>query len=161
MQLFDLDEQFPFVGDRRQEGTDHAFSREILSEYYDQATKTLEEMNAALWVLSLRPYTFRNLLSLTTAQICSSIRESQDLPQLFSLSLFLEGPSASLGAKRVRDLCQTLRQYSCPSDKLLAQGISRPQALRTIDTLLQVLRLDLNETAHCMEYHYRQTDRTR
>ena len=48
IQLFDLDEPPYFNGDKCQKGTDLAFSREILAEYYDQVNRTLQEMDAAL-----------------------------------------------------------------------------------------------------------------
>lgn len=47
-QLFELDELYAFDGNKHKKGNNPAFSREIVSEYYDQARKTFERMDAAL-----------------------------------------------------------------------------------------------------------------
>ncbi|KAJ2083608.1 Phosphorelay intermediate protein [Coemansia sp. RSA 988] len=105
------------------DGDIHAFSRDIVSQYFDQARSTFADMEKAL--------------------------KEKDLLMLSSLGHYLKGSSATIGVKKVMECCKNI-QFLGKLQNISGKGrLEKEQALKLIT---QELRTGKKEYVNAMEF---------
>ncbi|KAJ2613627.1 Phosphorelay intermediate protein [Coemansia sp. RSA 1365] len=111
-QLLTMDEDDDYDGDSSQDEEDlHKFSRDIVSQYFDQARTTFADMEKAL--------------------------KAKDLPKLSSLGHFLKGSSATIGVKKVMECCKHIQFLGKLQNINGKDSVDKEQALKLITQELQ------------------------
>ncbi|KAF9957431.1 hypothetical protein BGZ70_009518, partial [Mortierella alpina] len=107
---------------------DHEFSKSLVWNYFEQAEKTFEDMEAAMKKL--------------------------DFPDLSRLGHFLKGSSAALGLTKVKESCEKLQQYGNRKDAAGVDEITDEEAERLIKALLIQMREEYDEAEHYLREFY-------
>ncbi|PIA18918.1 histidine-phosphotransfer domain, HPT domain-containing protein [Coemansia reversa NRRL 1564] len=111
-QLLAMDDDDDYDEDNPQEDEDlHKFSRDIVSQYFDQARTTFADMEKAL--------------------------KAKDLSKLSSLGHFLKGSSATIGVKKVMECCKHIQFLGKLQNINGKDSMDEEQALKLITQELQ------------------------
>ncbi|KAJ6620772.1 CoA-transferase family III domain-containing protein [Mycena sp. CBHHK59/15] len=106
----------------------HEFSKEMVTEYFSQASSTFLEMDKAL--------------------------TDRKLPQLSALGHFLKGSSAALGLSKVQASCEKMQNYGELRDEGAGKDLSDEQALEKIDALLRNIKVEYADAEKFLKKWY-------
>ncbi|KAF9189969.1 hypothetical protein BGZ51_008681 [Haplosporangium sp. Z 767] len=106
-------------GDDDDDDDNGEFLRTLIGDYFKQAEKTFEDMEAAL--------------------------SNQDFPQLARLGHFLKGSCAALGMIKVKETCEKLENYGHLKDSEGINVITETEAETRIRELLTQVRVENEE----------------
>ncbi|OCH92597.1 histidine-phosphotransfer domain, HPT domain-containing protein [Obba rivulosa] len=121
LQILDLDED-----------ETHEFSKEMVWQYFSQASTTFVEMDDA--------YTH------------------EDLVKLSSLGHFLKGSSAALGVTKVQASCEQIQHYGQKRDEATGQDLEADAALEKIGPLLARVKKEYAAAEDWLKDWYRKND---
>ncbi|EKM52677.1 uncharacterized protein PHACADRAFT_261266 [Phanerochaete carnosa HHB-10118-sp] len=117
-QILELDED-----DQRE------FSSEMVSQFFDQASNTFEEMDEAF--------------------------QAKDLLKLESLGHFLKGSSAALGVHKVQATCEKIQNYGKMSHDEFGESLTETEALNKIDPLLKSGKVEYTDAEEWLRSWYK------
>ncbi|CAO1623627.1 unnamed protein product [Jaminaea pallidilutea] len=107
---------------------DREFSKEIVWNFFDQASTTFEQMDEAL--------------------------KAKDLPKLSTLGHFLKGSSAAVGVIRVRDGCEAMQHYGKLHDESGVLDISETDALEKVERTLKDVKSSYTKAEGVLKKFY-------
>ncbi|KAI8820472.1 histidine phosphotransferase [Fimicolochytrium jonesii] len=107
---------------------DRSFSRDIVTNYFEQAETTFASMDTSL--------------------------KEKDLPALSRLGHFLKGSSAALGLTKVKASCEKMQHYGNMKDEHGSGSITEEDALKRITALLKQTKTEYKEAEDYLKKFY-------
>ncbi|KAI8590843.1 signal transduction histidine kinase [Geranomyces variabilis] len=107
---------------------DRGFSRDIVTNYFEQAETTFSSMDTSL--------------------------AAKDLQALSRLGHFLKGSSAALGLTKVKSSCEKMQHYGNMKDEHGSGSLSEDEALKRIATLLKQTKIEYHEAEKYLKEFY-------
>ncbi|KAK4166175.1 signal transduction histidine kinase [Cladorrhinum sp. PSN259] len=105
--------------------SDRDFSMPLVSNFFEQALETFDNMDEAL--------------------------ATQDLLTLSNLGHFLKGSSATLGFNKIRDSCQIIQQYGNGFNVEGTQQVDKATSIKKIEDAIRKVKLDTAELEKMMK----------
>ncbi|KAJ2001574.1 Phosphorelay intermediate protein [Coemansia thaxteri] len=127
-EILDLDAFNQLLSMDDENDEEYEFSRDIVHNYFEQATTTFADMDKALL--------------------------DKDLSKLSSLGHFLKGSSATIGVKKVQECCkhiQYLGKLQGPSGE---GSVDQEQALRQIEEELKIGKREYQKAEEFLSFFY-------
>ncbi|KAJ3014042.1 hypothetical protein HKX48_005380 [Thoreauomyces humboldtii] len=107
---------------------DRSFSRDIVTNYFEQAETTFASMDTSL--------------------------TEKDLQALSRLGHFLKGSSAALGLTKVKASCEKMQNYGNMKDERGSGSITAEEALKRIAALLKQTKVEYKEAEEYLKKFY-------
>jgi len=128
---------------------DSSFSESITLEYFDQASRTFEEMDENLSV-----YLRYNHCVLFLPTFRHNFREAKNVKRLGELAHFLKGSSGQVGVRKVKDECNRMQYYGKLRDEEKKVDLKEEQALEMITASLKVAKKDHEEAEKLLKEYF-------
>ncbi|EPZ31426.1 histidine kinase, phosphotransfer Hpt [Rozella allomycis CSF55] len=114
------------------ENDDHEFSKDLVTNYFEQATSTFESMRNAI--------------------------KENNLIEVSKLGHFLKGSSAALGITKVKDYCEKIQHYGKCKDVDATTPITPENALHLCEEMLKMAEESYREYEDLLKKAYSNND---